>query len=108
MRTSRWYMLVKLASDHGDTMHGQMKAYETEAVIKSISKLKAKVMANDMEDILPRWRGEARRMILSLPSTERIGNMSMYELERLSSSIEGIYDYMRRYSSKRLTEILGG
>lgn len=107
MRTYRWYSLMKTAADHGNTMSGQMKASEAEMLLKAVARLKNKAIANDMTDVLPRWQGEAKRMIFQLPPMDRIANMSMYELEQLSEHVENINDYMRRYSAKRMNEILG-
>lgn len=109
MKSSNWYSIIKQAEarGHGDTLHGERKRRESEALMRDISKLRKKAIANELEEVLPRWRGEARRKILLLPPVDRIHNMSMMELETLTSEVRDIRDYMQRYSSKRMSDILG-
>ena len=60
-----------------------------------------------LEDVLPRWRGELKRKIVLLPTDERLGRLSMMEIEELSLKVEEIQSEMDKYSSSRLRGIAG-
>jgi len=111
MRNSAsWFNLMKAAGNdwgHGDTMHGQMRERETKAIIEKIGKLKMKAANPSLLGVLPRWAGEIRQKILTLPPISQISKLSMYEITKLSSSVQNIEDLMARYRASRMTEIIG-
>jgi hypothetical protein len=104
-----WFQLMKTANEdwgHGDTLHGQMKERETKTLIEKINKLKQKASIPASLGILPRWTGEIRRKIILLPPTSRLGNLSMYEINKLARKVKDIEEVMARYRVSRLQEIL--
>lgn len=103
----RWF--VKIADKwHGDTLDGQLHRRELARLTKSLIHLVRIAVAGGPGSVLPRWRGDVRRSILLLPAAGRLPNMSMMELDDLSRTIAGIESSMRRYSNKRLNEIVEG
>jgi hypothetical protein len=103
----RWF--VKIADKwHGDTLDGQLYKRELTRLSKVLVRLVRAAVAGGPESVLPRWRGDVRRSILLLPAANRLPNMSMMELRDLSNTIARIESDMRRYSHKRLNEIVEG
>ena len=106
-KANNWYSILKVAGDHGDTMRGQMLRQEATRLARTIGKLRGLAAGNELDGVLPRWRGEVRRSILLLPTADKVAGMSMWEIEGLSRRVESILGVARRYSSRRLAEILG-
>src|SRR4051812_46326552 len=104
-----WYKNIKTAEEigHGDTFYGQYLTKERERLCKDVSSLRTAAATGGPEDVLPRWRGEVRQQIFRLPSVERIGSMSMFELGAVADYIDGIKAEMRKYSTKRFLEYQG-
>ena len=97
---------VKLA-DHGDTLRGQYLAAELDRLSKKVSALRAQAAGGGPEGAISRFRGEIRRMILTLPATETMRRMSMVELEKVGSRVAEIEALAHRYRASRLSEIMG-
>ena len=102
-----WYKPQVKTADHGDTLRGQMMAQELARLVKKVASLRAVAASGGPQGALSRWRGEIRRRILLLPSTEVMPRMSMSELEKVASYIEEIESLTKRYRASRLSEIMG-
>ena len=102
----RWYK--KADYGHGDTLDGQRLEAERAKLLKDLGGIRAKAARNGgLDDVLPRWRGEIRRKIVLLPTDERLGRLSMMEIDELASKVAAIRSEMDRYSSARAKEIEG-
>jgi hypothetical protein len=92
---------------HGNTLNGERIARELRRIASEVQALRAEAAAGGPDDVLPRWRGDVRRMILMLPSTSALERMSMYELEEASARLDEVRASMDRYSAGRFREIMG-
>jgi hypothetical protein len=102
----RWYKTADYL--HGDTLDGQRIEAERAKLLKDLGSIRARAARNDgLDDVLPRWRGEIRRKIVLLPTDERLGRLSMMEIDELASKVESIRSEMDKYSASRLKEIEG-
>jgi hypothetical protein len=98
-KTAEW--IHKVADwGHGDTLEGQLMRRTLDGLAKRVADLRARAAANELGDVLPRWRGEIRRAILMLPTTERLARLSMMELEGLEKRVDEIASSMRRYTAR--------
>ena len=93
---------------HGDTLHGELFDQTLNRVAKAMRSLVASAATGGPASVLPRWRGEIRREILMLPSEDKLGRMSMHELNEVDNKISDIASEMNKYSEKRFREITGG
>lgn len=96
---------VRTASDHGDTLNGQLRDELLRRLTKDVDNFRELAIADKMDGVLPRWRGELRRMILLLPATERLSAMSMFELRRVQDKVDVIREIAR---VRRNREVLAG
>lgn len=105
----RWYSRIsKMAQSewgHGGTLDGQRMKRTYSEVKSDLEDLKAQ--AGQLDEVLPRWRGEIRRKIFLLPAVDKLPRMSMHELLAVKSSMDDIKAQMRRYDHKRFSEIIG-
>lgn len=92
---------------HGDTLHGQMMKRTFTRVSLQVDELRRRASQNNFEDVLPRWRGEVKQMILRLPTMASIEKYSMCQLQELEKQLEEVSKYMKRYDRKRFWEIVG-
>jgi hypothetical protein len=74
-------------------------------VMGDVMKLREAAIADKMDNVLPRWRGEMRRRILLLPSVERLPRMSMMELDDLKVEVDSIWATAKRYNAKRIEDL---
>jgi DNA polymerase III delta prime subunit len=96
-----WYSkMTKLADSHGNTFHGQFLNGERKKLIEKIVEYKKAATSNGLEDIVARWRGDIRRAIQTLPATERVQNMSLYEVKELAEKVDQISEQLERYKVK--------
>lgn len=103
-----WYGMTKTADiGHGQTLEGERLQSELRRLTSEVGGLRRRALANELEDVLPRWRGEVRRAILMLPDVEKLARMSMFEMEKLSGRVDEIRRTMERYGAARMREILG-
>lgn len=108
-----WYeplkQMTKTAEElgHGNTLEGQYLKEERLRLFKAINHLRTIAAAGGPDGVLPRWRPEVRRSILLLPAATKTQNMSMFELRKVSTQIDGIRNFMTNYSTSRLKEIMG-
>ena len=84
-----------------------MMTQELNKVAKDVRKLVSEALVGGPSSVLPRWRAEVRRSILMLPPEERLGKLSMYEIDELKQKIAEIKVKMERYDTKRFLEIMG-
>ena len=103
--TASWLKSMCKFADHGDTLQGQMMDETRAGIIKEVTDLK--VSAGNLNEVLPRWRGEVRREILLLPPPSRIARMSMYEMEVVQQDLNTIKESIDKYNVQRMSEILG-
>ena len=101
-----WYKTAK-EFGHGDTLEGQLLKKELTRLTREVSDLKTAAAAGGPDSVLPRWRPDVRRSIMLLPSVERLPMMSMYELGRLSQSIQTIRAVMAKYNAGHMMAIMG-
>lgn len=106
----KWYerynKRVKIASDHGDTIDGQLMEQEFIRLIGEISSLRREASTGGPSDVMPRWKGEIRRQILLLPALEVLTRMSMVELKEVSSKVIIIKNEINKYSLTRVKKIM--
>jgi hypothetical protein len=74
---------------------------------KKVSALRAGAASGGPSGTISRFRGEIRRMILTLPATETMSRMSMSELEKVAEKVDEIEALAKRYRASRLSEIMG-
>lgn len=96
----RWYKSAQ-------TDNGEMMGRERRRLAEELDILRQAAASGGPDDVLPRWKGEVRRMILLLPSKEAMSRMSMMELKELSSKISDIRGLMEKFSASKLRGVLG-
>ena len=99
-----WWKNVT-ASEHGDTLDGQLMKQELRRLLLEVAELKEAAISGGPEDIMPRWKGIVRDKMIKLPSLEVMPRMSMSELRTLDSQVNEIREALKKY---RLSRIVGG
>lgn len=98
-----WWRIVA-ASDHEDTLDGQLMKKELRRLLVEVAELKEAAVSGGPEDVMPRWKMSIRERMVKLPSLEIMPRMSMYELRGLSSEIAEIRESIAKYRLSRFTE----
>jgi hypothetical protein len=96
----RWYKAAQ-------TDNGELMGREQRRLAEDLDILRREAASGGPSDVLPRWKGEIRRMILLLPSKEAMLRMSMMELKDLSSKISDIRGLMEKFSASKLRGVTG-
>lgn len=95
--------VVKIASDHGDTLEGQLMKQELRRLLIEVAELREAAISGGPEDIMPRWKGIIRDKMIKLPSLEIMPRMSMGELRELSSKVNEIRESLKKYRLSRIS-----